>query len=267
MSEVNTEPVSIEPVKTETAPVTVDHFSELKDKLPEELKESPLYSKYTSFEDMFRGHNNVNQMIGGSKVAIPDNLSSDEDRIAAHKQLSGLKDLESYGVDAPEGVFDKEGAVALKKGMFEAGIGKAQANKLFKVLSEMSKAGDETYKKQVKDRNLDWESRFLDMTKGNLEESTLAETRSLAKLGSDFKDSVDVKNPQIRKLLIAYGKMIGDANITTETSEASKTALEETHQEQKDILEKLSSMNHDSPEGIALQKRYQRNRKIISAQP
>jgi hypothetical protein len=137
---MNEEQADTAPVQADTAPVqnTETNTQPVKNeapefKIPDAYKDKGWASKVKSEEDLYKQIDNLSSLVGKKEIYKPADFNDDKAREEYYASIRPEKE-EDYQI--PE-IFPEEERKAYQKLLYENGISKYQAEKVFSKLSEM----------------------------------------------------------------------------------------------------------------------------------
>lgn len=112
-------------------------WDQIKQNIPEELKDDPTLSRITSVENLVKSYVNAQRSIGKDKVPVPDKHASEDDWKEVFKKLGNPESLDEYNVNAePQ---NEEFFNEMKKAAHENGVLPWQFEKMMETFDNYGK--------------------------------------------------------------------------------------------------------------------------------
>ena len=112
-------------------------FDPAREWIPEEYRGESCLKNYTNIPDLVKGFVSAQKQIGYDKMTVPNEHSTQEQWLAAHRKLGLPSDLTQYQLEVPPDANFNDGFVTeLKEQMFKANILPQQGNQLLKWYAE-----------------------------------------------------------------------------------------------------------------------------------
>jgi len=173
--------------------------------LPPELKESPSAKKYANIEELVRGFDNAQQLIGKPTerlVEIPPNID-DAGRMAVLEKMGHPKNFADYKIEAPKGAeqvlkIDSPNFKALAEVAHKAGVHPTQFQGIIDTFGQQIVAGQKEMADAEIQRNADNVTALKTKWGEAFDSKVSAANTAIDKLGGD-KAGVDALRESINR--------------------------------------------------------------------
>lgn len=252
-TQVATVPNAIDPAPTDPAP---PDFGSV---VPAEYKDKPYMKDVTSFEALFKQHDNVQSMIGKRPSGIPQDTDAQEKWNEFYKSAGRPEKAEEYEFEnAPEGMKRNDDIFTQTKALFhQAGLSKKQAKEL-QIGYEKLIHGANTTAQQAFDTEFDTlaKEHFGDRQDKVLEDSAKLLKELAPQAFSEHISSLDNKNLIILSAVLdaVRQKYINEDSVPS-TRDAEQTTRVNMRSEGKKLMASDAFQNSFHPEHEATKAR------------
>jgi hypothetical protein len=182
-------------------------MSDLKDALPEDMREDPLFSNMESVEDLAKEHRNVQKLVGADKVVLPKEDTPLPEVKSFFEKLGRPEDITAYDIsdiERPENMpWDGDLERVMKTAAHQAGMNPAQVKKLFEPYIKHT-AEQWSNMKRLEDHNAQQASEALRSEWGT------AYDENVTRATNAFHQVFGSDGEEMRSLRLANGDHLGN---------------------------------------------------------